>query len=140
MKKLCLTLNGVTLRSFLRIWSNLLKNSFMENFIFCAVDILNVRIFYHWLVGNNETGLKLFTSYLLSLLCICTTLVFFQWHWKTPVSRHNGKIICEGLQIGLPLNLNILLWQWAITPFFNFWQCICSTNTFSKTFRNVSWL
>ena len=92
------------------------------------------------LIGNNETGLKLFTSYLLSLLCICTTLVFFQWHWKTPVSRHNGKIICEGLQIGLPLNLNILLWQWAITPFFNFWQCICSTNTFSKIFRNVSWL
>ena len=25
------------IRSFLRIWSNLLKKSFMENFIFCAV-------------------------------------------------------------------------------------------------------
>ena len=25
------------IRSFLRIWSHLLKKSFMENFIFCAV-------------------------------------------------------------------------------------------------------
>ena len=26
------------IRSFLRIWSHLLKESFMENFIFCAVN------------------------------------------------------------------------------------------------------
>ena len=26
------------IRSFLRIWSHLLKNSVMENFIFCAVN------------------------------------------------------------------------------------------------------
>ena len=30
----------VEIRSFLRIWSDLLKKSFMENFIFCAVKIL----------------------------------------------------------------------------------------------------
>ena len=27
--------------SFLRIWSHLLKKSFMENFIFCAAESLN---------------------------------------------------------------------------------------------------
>ena len=29
--------------SFLRIWSHLLKKSFMENFIFCAVKITELR-------------------------------------------------------------------------------------------------
>ena len=28
------------IRSFLRFWSHLLKKSFMENFIFCAVNLL----------------------------------------------------------------------------------------------------
>ena len=28
------------IRSFLRIWSHLLKKSWMENFIFCAVDVI----------------------------------------------------------------------------------------------------
>ena len=28
------------IRSFLRIWSHLLKKSLMENFIFCAVDAI----------------------------------------------------------------------------------------------------
>ena len=32
------------IRSFLRIWSHLLKKSFMENFIFCAVALLIVKI------------------------------------------------------------------------------------------------
>ena len=30
--------NGITLVSFLRIWSHLLKKSLMENFVFCAVQ------------------------------------------------------------------------------------------------------
>ena len=31
------------IRSFLRIWSDLLKKSLMENFIFCAVLVTNIR-------------------------------------------------------------------------------------------------
>ena len=31
------------IRSFLRIWSHLLKKSLMGNFIFCAVDIISYR-------------------------------------------------------------------------------------------------
>ena len=31
------------IRSFLRIWSHLLKKSLMENFIFCAVTVLVYR-------------------------------------------------------------------------------------------------
>ena len=33
------------IRSFLRIWSHLLKKSLMENFIFCAVLHLSVSFF-----------------------------------------------------------------------------------------------
>ena len=29
------------IRNFLRIWSNLLEKSLLENFIFCAVKVLN---------------------------------------------------------------------------------------------------
>ena len=38
------------IRSFLRIWSHLLKKSVMENFIFCAVTIVNFwkMQFYYW--------------------------------------------------------------------------------------------
>ena len=32
------------IRSFLRIWSHLLKKSFMENFIFCAVTLKDTDI------------------------------------------------------------------------------------------------
>ena len=31
------------IRSFLRIWSHLLKKSLMENFIFCAVFVLKLK-------------------------------------------------------------------------------------------------
>ena len=37
------------IRSFLRIWSHLLKKSVMENFIFCAVSTLD---------ANFKTNLK----------------------------------------------------------------------------------
>ena len=38
------------IRSFLRIWSHLRKKSVMENFIFCAVTIVNFwkMQFYYW--------------------------------------------------------------------------------------------
>ena len=44
------------------------------------------------------------------------TLAFFQWKWKTPVSRHDVKIVCKGLQTALLHNLNIqiLSWSWAL--------------------------
>ena len=32
------------IRSFLRIWSHLLKKSLMENFIFCAVDPVSIIV------------------------------------------------------------------------------------------------
>ena len=59
------------------------------------------------LIGSSETGLKFLTSCLLSFLCMSTTLAFFQWIWKTPVSRHDVKIIRKNLQIALSLNLSI---------------------------------
>ena len=34
------------IRSFLRIWSHLLKKSLMENFIFCAVDHLSFPVLF----------------------------------------------------------------------------------------------
>ena len=37
------------IRSFLRIWSQLLKKSLMENFIFCAVIANKKKIFLFWL-------------------------------------------------------------------------------------------
>ena len=37
MKDFCSKCDQI--RSFLRIWSHLLKKSFMENFIFCAVKV-----------------------------------------------------------------------------------------------------
>ena len=43
---------------------------------------------------------------------------FFQWIGKNPVSRHDVKITCKGLQIALSLNLSIriliLSWPWAL--------------------------
>ena len=43
-------------RSFLRIWSHLLKKSLMENFIFCAVILVRMfwkyLIFYIWYLIN----------------------------------------------------------------------------------------
>ena len=35
------------IRSFLRIWSRLLKKSFMENFIFCAVNVRQSECWTH---------------------------------------------------------------------------------------------
>ena len=32
------------IRSFLRIWSHLLKKSLTENFIFCAVNIVRLKL------------------------------------------------------------------------------------------------
>ena len=47
------------IRSFLRIWSHLLKKSLMENFIFCAVKIMNedfqFQIENHRNLRNNPT-------------------------------------------------------------------------------------
>ena len=34
------------IRSFLRIWSHLLKKSLMENFIFCAVQPFSSQIWF----------------------------------------------------------------------------------------------
>ena len=34
------------IHSFLRIWSHLLKESLMENFIFCAVCIKSIACYY----------------------------------------------------------------------------------------------
>ena len=48
------------IRSKLRIWSHLLKESLMENFIFCAVSFINSYINYSniaW-VSTNKTKLK----------------------------------------------------------------------------------
>ena len=42
------------IRSFLRIWSHLLKKSLMENFIFCAVQ---VKIFPVKPPMKTETGI-----------------------------------------------------------------------------------
>ena len=36
------------IRSFLRIWSQLLKKSVMENFIFCAVFVVSIAILGSW--------------------------------------------------------------------------------------------
>ena len=41
IKDFCSTYDQI--RSFLRIWSHVLKKSLMENFIFCAVNSLNTR-------------------------------------------------------------------------------------------------
>ena len=41
------------IRSFLRIWSNLLKKSLIENFIFCAVRITNVQTYNQISVSLN---------------------------------------------------------------------------------------
>ena len=35
------------IRSFLRIWSHLLKKSLMKNFIFCAVYLFQFKAYYH---------------------------------------------------------------------------------------------
>ena len=49
------------IRSFLRIWSHLLKKSFMENFILCAVVIATIqKIFLGLNLGVGMTPLYVF--------------------------------------------------------------------------------
>ena len=45
------------IRSFLRIWSHLLKKSLMENFIFCAVYFENWRLLEDLLHNDNNLNL-----------------------------------------------------------------------------------
>ena len=47
------------IRSFLRIWSHLLKKSLMQNFIFCAVQI-NMIIKSEFIVLNNTKSSSFF--------------------------------------------------------------------------------
>ena len=44
-----------TAQSFLRIWSHLLKNPLMKNFIFCAVEWPSIFFDKKWSLMNNFT-------------------------------------------------------------------------------------
>ena len=69
-------------------------------------------------IGSSKTGLQFLTNCLLSFLYMGTTLPFFQWIEKTPVSRHDVKIICKCVQMALLLSLSIrvlfLSLPWAL--------------------------
>ena len=70
--------------------------------------ILSVQVFYHRLEVVKEACNFLELVYFLSHVW-AQRLLFFQGGRKTPVSWHDVKIICKGLQIALLNNLSILL-------------------------------
>ena len=63
------------IRSFLRIWSHLLKKSLMENFIFCAVS------------RNHTIPTELACSHLLSIIYVGTFVIASAWSYKKSLLR-----------------------------------------------------
>ena len=53
------------IRSFLRIWSHLLKKSLVENFIFCAMLIQYVKLTV--ILTNSQCTFELISSWALSV-------------------------------------------------------------------------
>ena len=56
------------IRSFLRIWSHLLKKSLMENFIFCAVDLVLRNVIYK--LTNENPVIKDILTFLCCFGCL----------------------------------------------------------------------
>ena len=54
--------------SFLRIWSHLLKKSFMENLIFCAVLLTRFHEFFYYCYSVSG---QIFYRYLCVIFCLC---------------------------------------------------------------------
>ena len=92
------------IRRNLRIWSHLLKKSFMENFVFCAMsvisedifDIANIFAFPISYLLNFLTSLGQHSVYMKNLILMFPNLNIFQQHfqircwfnsWKEKVKR-----------------------------------------------------
>ena len=70
------------IRSFLRIWSHLLKKSLMENFIFCAVETsvkdIILKISIKQLYEHIDLSLVFFPSHNADLVKCSGPMVFFK--------------------------------------------------------------
>ena len=92
------------IRRNLRIWSHLLKKSFMENFVFCSMsvifedifDIANISAFPISYMLNFLTSLGQHSVYMKNLILMFPNLNIFQQHfqircwfnsWKEKVKR-----------------------------------------------------
>ena len=80
-------------RSFLRVWSHLLKKSLMENFIFCAVLPLETRSGYTWthLLVSNFLSLNPYP-------CKSSQQARFTDHHKQHCSFLDPDLNCKTIQ------------------------------------------
>ena len=78
------------IRSFLRIWSHLLKKSLMENVVFCAVDGITLSSYvegYVKLKKNSSLNFISLVSFQLSKIWIFFGKFTVEIVWKSEIIR-----------------------------------------------------
>ena len=72
------------IRSFLRVWSHLLKKSLMENFIFCAVKTETLLIYWQCILDFlNDISASLISNLHFELTQLCVWEVCLLFFWPT---------------------------------------------------------
>ena len=87
------------IRSFLRIWSHLPKESLMEKFIFCVVTLKSETIFSNWRPFKNDE--ECFFHFPLKTLFVLKMFRFLSWHFGHVKKRLDYKY---------QVNFKIYLW------------------------------
>ena len=71
------------LRSFLLIWSHLLKNSLLENFIFCAVLLIRIWAIEIWEMYVYPNIFNVYPNIRLWLTIWYLVKIFVKWDFET---------------------------------------------------------